>query len=92
MVVIAMASWAAWLWLLYGQRHALWLRREYIDDALVVVVLVGVVLSFVRARRGNSIARAWAETAATVVGCAGVVATAYAASLGLAYAVGRFAP
>ena len=92
MVVLAVASWAAWLWLFYGQRHSLWLRRDYIDAALILVVVVGVAISFVRARRGNSIVRAWVETAATVVGCAGVVATAYVASLGIAYAVGRYAP
>jgi hypothetical protein len=91
-VVLALVAWAYWLWLFYGQRYALPLHRDYVDAALVSVALIGVALSFQRARRDKSIAGASIETGVTLLGCAGVVATAYMMIIAIAYLVGRFAP
>jgi hypothetical protein len=90
-VALALGAWVGWLWLLYGARAALWLRREYLVAALGSVVLIGIVVSFQKARRGKSIAGASIETGVTVLGCAGVVATAYVSSVAIAYLVGRYA-
>ena len=76
-LALALSSVAAWAWLFYGEHLALWWRREYVYAALSAVVIVGVVLSFRKARRAHSTKRAVIETGITLLGCAGVIAMAY---------------
>ena len=76
-VALALSSVAIWVWLFYAEYSALWWRREYVYAALICVVFIGVAVSFVRARRGKSIARAAIDTGVMLLGCAGVVAISY---------------
>ena len=71
-----MSSMAGWLWLFYGARSAMWWRREYIYATLAGVILAGVIVTFIKARRVSSTSRAVAQTTLTLFGCLGVVAVA----------------
>ena len=74
---VVLDSVAAWVWLFYGERFALWWRREFVYAALASIVVVAVALSFARARRGTSNVRAAIETGVTVLGCAVGAGIAY---------------
>lgn len=74
---LALSSLAAWVWLFYGERFALWWRREFVFAALASIIVVGVVLSFTRARRSTSNVRASIQTGFTVLACAAAAGIAY---------------
>ena len=81
---LVLGSVAAWVWLFYGEHFALWWRREFVYAALGSIVVVGVALSFDRARRGTSNVRASIDTGVTVLRCAAVAGVAYVVAVWIA--------
>jgi hypothetical protein len=75
--VLALGSVAAWFSLFYGERFALWWRREFAYAALASIIVIGVALLFARARRSTSNVHASIDTGVTVLGCAAVAGIAY---------------